>query len=526
MALKSSTPAAGHDKEPGVLTHRQVMTVLFGLLLCVFLSAVDATVVTTALPTIAGELGGLDSMSWVVTAYLITSTAGTPLFGKVSDLIGRQRVLQVALVIFFVGSILCGASQSITQLVFARALQGIGGGGLQALAFVVLGDILSPRERGKYMGYFTGTFALSGLAGPLIGGFIVDSGSLGWRWIFYFNVPLIVLAALVTVYVMRLLPVRHIRSRIDWEGSALLVVGVVCLLLYASLGDEQGWASPAMLALVVGGIGSCVAFVWQENRAVEPILPMRLFRDRVFAVGMGIAFVSGGTIMAANVYLPLFLQTVAGASATRAGLLLAPMMLTLTVTSIVSGRFLSKTGRYRPLIRTGPFIIVIGTFGLTRLDVNAEVWHATPWMIVLGLGIGLLMPPLSVAIQNSVEYTDLGVATSGNTFFRTLGQTYGVAALGAVLAATVRSDIIERLPETTAVDVRRLVGSPRTIRALPAEQRDAVIGAVAHGVHNAYLVTVPLALVVLVLGWMLVERPLRTTSGIDDARAAAALAME
>jgi EmrB/QacA subfamily drug resistance transporter len=476
------------------------MAVLAGLLLCVFLSAVDVTIVTTALPTIAGELGGLSSMSWVVTAYLITSTASTPLFGKVSDLIGRQRVLQFALAVFFVGSILCGAAQSITHLVLARALQGIGGGGLQALAFVVLGDILSPRERGRYMGLYTGVFALSGLAGPLLGGLVVDSGSLGWRWIFYLNLPLVAVAALVTVFVLRLLPVRRVRRRIDWEGSALLVVGVVCLLLYASLGDEEGWGSARMIALLVAGIVLCVAFVWQEKRAVEPILPMRLFRDRVFAVGMGIAFTSGATIMAANVYLPLFLQTVAGASATRAGLLLAPMMLTLTVVSIVSGRFLSRTGRYKPLIRAGPFIILIGSIGLTRLDVNAKVWHATPWMIVLGLGIGLLMPPLSVAIQNAVGYADLGVATSGNTFFRTLGQTYGVAALGAVLFATVRSDILRRLPGSDALEVRQLVGSPRAIRALPAEQRDAVIGAVAHGVHNAYLVTVPLAVVVLILG--------------------------
>jgi EmrB/QacA subfamily drug resistance transporter len=521
MAVKDSPPAS----DVGVLSHRQMMLVLGGLLVCVFLSAVDVTIVTTALPTIAGELGGLGSMSWVVTSYLIASTAATPLFGKVSDLVGRQRTLQAALAFFFVGSVLCGVAQSITHLVLARAVQGIGGGGLQALAFIVLGDILSPRERGRYMGVYTGVFALSGLAGPLIGGFVVDSDALGWRWIFFLNLPLILLAALVTVFVLRLLPVRRIRSRIDWEGSALLVVGVVSLLLYASLGDEHGWASAPMLALVVLGLACGVVFVWQEKRAVEPILPMRLFREPVFAVGMGIAFTSGATIMTANVYLPLFLQTVAGASATRAGLLLAPMMLTLTVTSILSGRFLTQTGRYRPLIRTGPFIIVIGSFGLTRLDVNAEVWHATPWMIVLGLGIGLLMPPLSVAIQNAVGYEDLGVATSSNTFFRTLGQAYGVAALGAVLAATVRYDLLQRLPDSSAVDVETLVGSPRAIRALPAEQRDAVVGAVAHGVHNAYVVTVPLALVVLALAWVLPERTLRTTSGIEEARAAA-LALE
>lgn len=505
-----------------VLNHRQVMTVLAGLLLCVFLSAVDATIVSTALPTIAGELGGLNRMSWVVTAYLLTSTAATPLFGKVSDLYGRQRILQVALAVFLVGSVLCGAAQSITQLVLARALQGIGGGGLQALSFVVLGDILSPRERGRYMGYFTGTFALSGLAGPLLGGLVVDTGALGWRWIFYLNLPLGAVAAVVTVYVLRLLPVHRTEHRIDWEGSAILVVSVVSLLLYASLGDDYGYGSPKMLALVVVGVLGAFAFVAQERRAKEPVLPMRLFRDRVFAVGMAMAFVSGGTLMSANVYLPLFLQTVAGASATRAGLLLAPMMLSLTVTSIFSGRFLSSTGRYKPLIRMGPLVTIVGTVALTRLDVNSEVWHATPWMLVLGVGVGLMMPPLSVAIQNAVGFADLGVATSANTFFRTLGQTFGVAGMGAVLAATMRGEIFDRLPNAAELNLRQLTGSPKAIRALPPEQQDAVVNAVAAGVHNVYMVAVPLTLIVLALGWMLEERPLRTMSGMAEARAAAA----
>lgn len=519
MAVTSTSTTA--SAESGALTHRQIMTVLAGLLLCVFLAAVDATIVSTALPTIAGELGGLNHMSWVVTAYLLTSTAATPLFGKISDLIGRQRVLQFALAVFLVGSILCGAAQSLTQLVLARALQGIGGGGLQALSFVVLGDILSPRERGKYMGYFTGTFALSGLAGPLLGGLVVDSGALGWRWIFYLNLPLCLVAALVTVFIMRLLPVNRVRRRIDWEGSALLVAGVVCLLLYASLGDEEGWGAPSMLALLIGGIVFSAAFMWQEGRAVEPVLPMRLFRDRVFGVGMAIAFVSGGALMSANVYLPLFLQTVAGSSATGAGLLLAPMMLTLTGMSIFAGRQLSRTGKYKTLIRTGPIILLVGGLGLTRLDVHSKVWHATPWMVILGLGMGLLMPPLSVAIQNAVSYADLGVATSANTFFRTLGQTYGVAALGAVLFATVRADILKNLPGAESLDMRRLVGSPKAIRALPPEQREAVIHAVAAGVHRVYLVNIPLVVIVAVLAWMLQERALRTTSGMDEARAAA-----
>ena len=522
MSVTNEQSVSPEVKDPGALTHRQVLTVLAGLLLCVFLAAVDATIVSTALPTIAGELGGLDKMSWIVTAYLVTSTAATPLFGKISDLMGRQRVLQFALLVFLSGSVLCGAAQSITQLVLARGLQGIGGGGMQALAFVVLGDIMSPRARGRYMGYFTGTFALSGLAGPLLGGLVVDSGALGWRWIFYLNLPLIIIAAFVTYYVLRLLPAQRVRRRIDWEGSALLVVGVVCLLVYGTLGDEQGWRSGSMFLLLVVGVVCSVGFVVQERRAVEPILPMRLFRDPIFSVGMALAFVSGGALMSANVYLPLFLQTVAGSSATRAGLLLAPMMLTLTVTSIFSGRFLSRTGLYRPLIRTGPFVILIGSLGLTRLDVNAKVWHATPWMMVLGLGVGMVMPPLSIAIQNAVTYTDLGVATSANTFFRTLGQTYGVAAMGAVLFATTRSSILKHLPGAESLDMRRLISSPAAIRALPPDQREVVISAIASGVHRVYMVTVPLAVLILILGWMMQARPLRTTSGIADARAAQA----
>ena len=516
--MSATKPSLETDQGQTTLSQRQLGWIMAGLLLCVFLAAVDATIVSTALPTIAGELGGLNRMSWVVTAYLITSTACTPLFGKISDLMGRRQVLQVALTVFFVGSLLCGAAQSITQLVLARALQGVGGGGLQALAFIVVGDMLSPRERGRYMGYFTGTFALSGLAGPLLGGLVVDSGALGWRWIFYLNIPLIVIAAFVTTYVLRLLPVRRIQRRIDWMGSALLIAGVVCLLLYASLGDDEGWTSGPMLGVLVAGIVFTIGFIREEFRAEEPVLPMRLFKDRVFTIGMLIAFVSGGALMSANVYLPLFLQTVAGATATRAGLLLAPMMLTMTVTSIVSGRYLSKSGRYRPLIRTGPFVVTLGMIGLTRLNVSSKVWHATPWMIVLGVGIGMLMPPLSVAIQNAVGHADLGVATSANTFFRTLGQSYGVAAMGVVLFSTMRGQIVRNMPGGVDIDMRRLVGSPRDIRALPADQRDVVINAVASGVHRLYMVTVPLTIVVLVLAWLMQERELRTASGLDEAR--------
>ncbi|MEZ5377360.1 MAG: MDR family MFS transporter [Acidimicrobiales bacterium] len=508
----------------GELTHRQVMIILSGLLLGIFLAAVDGTIVSTALPTIVGELGGFDQLTWVVTAYFVTSTAATPLYGKVSDLLGRRIVYQFAIVSFIGASILAGFAQNMTQLVLFRALQGVGGGGLQSLGFIVMSDIVSPRDRGRYMGYFTGTYALSGLAGPLLGGLIVDS-SLGWRWIFFLNLPIGLITLAVISTVLRLPHVR-IERRIDWEGAGLLVVGVSALLIAASIGgDDYAWSSPTILGLIALGLVASVGFVWWEGaRAEEPILPLRLFSNDIVAVGMILSVITGAALMSTNVFLPLFLQVVTGTSATESGLILSPMMVGLTLASIVAGGRLSKTGRYKPLIRTGPIVALAGISGLTLLTTSSPVLMAVPFVILMGIGMGMLMPPLSVSVQNAVPFTDLGVVTAATAFFRSLGQTIGVALYGALMAAKLRTELAERIDESTLgnLDLSELTGSPKKIRELPTELQTPVVESIADSVHLVYLAAVPMALLVVAVAFRLREIPLRTQSPMAEAKAAAA----
>ncbi len=513
-------PAADESE----LTHRQVMVILSGLLLGIFLAAVDGTIVSTALPTIVGELGGFDQLTWVVTAYFVTSTAATPLYGKVSDLLGRRVVYQFAIVSFIAASILAGFAQNMTQLVLFRALQGIGGGGLQSLGFIVMSDIVSPRDRGRYMGYFTGTYALSGLAGPLLGGLLVDS-SLGWRWIFFLNLPIGLITFAVITAVLRM-PHTRIERRIDWEGAGLLVVGVSALLVAASIGGaDYAWSSPLILGLVALGLASSIGFVWWEGtRAEEPILPLRLFSNDIVATGMILSVVTGAALMSTNVFLPLFLQVVTGTSATESGLILSPMMLGLTVSSILAGGKLSKTGRYKPLIRIGPIVALAGISGLTLLTSSSPVLMAVPFVILMGIGMGMLMPPLSVSVQNAVPFSDLGVVTAATAFFRSLGQTIGVALYGALMAAKLRSELADRIDETTLgnLDLAELTGSPKKIRELPPELQTPVIESIASSVHLVYLTAVPMALLVVLIAFRLREIPLRTQSPMAEARAAAA----
>ncbi len=508
----------------GELTHRQVMVILSGLLLGIFLAAVDGTIVSTALPTIVGELGGFDQLTWVVTAYFVTSTAATPLYGKVSDLLGRRVVYQFAIISFIAASILAGLAQNMTQLVLFRALQGIGGGGLQSLGFIVMSDIVSPRHRGRYMGYFTGTYALSGLAGPLLGGLIVDSSFLGWRWIFFLNLPIGLITFGVITAVLRM-PHTRIERRIDWEGAGLLIVGVSALLTAASIGgDDHAWSSPLILGLITVGVVGSVGFIWWEgNRAEEPILPLRLFSNDIVAIGMILSVLTGAALMSTNVFLPLFLQVVTGTSATESGLILSPMMVGLTLSSIVAGGRLSKTGRYKPLIRIGPIVALLGIAGLTLLTSSSSALMAVPFVILMGIGMGMLMPPLSVSVQNAVPYSDLGVVTAATAFFRSLGQTIGVALYGALMASKLRSELAERIDESTIGDLNlsELTGSPKKIRELPPELETPVIESIADAVHLVYLAAVPMALLVVAVAFRLREIPLRTLSPMAEARAAA-----
>ena len=501
------------------LSHRQVLTVFSGLLLGVFLSAVDATIVTTALPTIAGELGGLDQLTWVLTAYLLTSTAFTPLGGKLSDLYGRRVVFEGAIALFLLTSVIAGLAQSMPQLVVARALQGVGGGALQSIAFIIVGDILSPRERGRYMGYFTATFAVASLAGPLLGGFFVDN--LSWRWIFFVNLPLGIVALFLVHRVLQL-PFPRRDHAVDYVGAVLLVISVTAVLLVAELGGKDlAWSSPGLLALAALGVGLAVVFLLWERRVAEPIIPLRIFSNRVVANIMVVSVLAGASMMGANAFLPLFLQVVTNASATNSGLLLAPMMAGLTTMSIVGGRLVSKTGRYKPLMIGGSLVMTAAMSMLLLLDASTQRWQVVPIMVIMGAGAGSMWPVMSVALQNALEVRDLGAGTASYTFMRMLGQTLGVALYGAMLTAGLRASLRGSLSTgnnagAADLDVESLLGSPNQIRALEPALRNAVVEAVAAGVHRVFLAAVPLA-VLMVIGVLVTkEIPLRTRSGMAE----------
>ena len=481
---------------------------IFGaLMLVILLASLDQTIVSTALPTIVGDLGGLQHLSWVVTAYLLASTVTGPIYGKLGDLYGRKIVLQTAIVIFLIGSALCGLAQSMVELIAFRALQGLGAGGLLVTTIAVVGDIIPPRERGRYQGLFGAVFGVSTVIGPLLGGFFVDN--LSWRWIFYVNLP-VGAVGLFVIGVVFHARAEHVRHSIDYAGAALLAAGLTGIVLFTSLGGTTlAWGSPASIALVTGGTALLVLFLLAERRAQEPILPLALFRNRVFAVSGGIGFIIGLALFGAIVYLPLFLQIVKGKSPTSSGLQLTPMMGGLLVTSIVSGRLISRFGHYRPFPIAGTAVVTIGMVLLSRLSVHSATSAAALYMLVLGLGLGLVMQVLVLAVQNAVAYRFMGVATSGAVLFRQVGGSIGVAVFGAIFANRLHDNLARRLPPSAHVPK---TATPALVNRLPPRLHDAYATAIAASLRPVFVVAAAIVLVAFLLSWLLREVPLRTTS--------------
>ncbi|WP_436736697.1 DHA2 family efflux MFS transporter permease subunit [Streptomyces sp. BBFR102] len=507
-ATGDAGPGPGAESDPRPAP--RVLVSIGALLLGMLLAALDQTIVATALPTIVSDLGGLDHLSWVVTAYLLAATAGTPLWGKLGDQYGRKKLFQSAIAIFLAGSVLCGVAQDMPQLIGFRFLQGLGGGGLMVLSMAIVGDLVPPRERGRYQGLFGAVFGATSVLGPLLGGIFTEH--LSWRWVFYVNVPLGAVALVVIAAALHI-PARAARHVIDYLGTFLIAAVAFCLVLAASLGGTTwSWGSPQIIALVVLAVVLGAWFVRVEHRAAEPVLPLRLFRVRTFTLSAAISFVIGFAMFGAMTYLPTFLQVVRGISPTLSGVHMLPMVAGVLLASTVSGQLITRTGRWKVFPVAGTGVTVVGLLLLHRLRQDTGDLEMSLYFFVFGVGLGLVIQVLVLIVQNAVPYEDLGVATSGATFFRSIGASFGVAVFGTIFTSRLDAEITEALtgrPLPPGVDAATLEADPRTVAALPPQLREQILGAYSTAITDVFLYAAPVVLLAFVLAWFFHEDPLR-----------------
>jgi len=513
------------------------MVILSGLMTGMLLAALDQTIVSTALKSIVEDFEGLNHYTWVVTAYLLTSTASTPLYGKISDIYGRRVVFQFAIITFLIGSFAAGAAQNMAQLIGTRAIQGLGAGGLMALTFVIIGDIVPPRERGRYQGYFGAVWGLSSVAGPLLGGFFSDHATIlgitGWRWIFYINIPFGIAALVITSAVLHIPKVKR-EHTIDYFGALLMVAAVSSTLLAVSIyGPESGWTNSTTVTYLAIGILLTLIFLVWEGKAKEPILPLSLFKNHTFSLTSALGFIIGAGMFGAIVMLPLYLQVVKGDTATEAGLKLIPFMLGIVSTSIYSGKAITKHGHYKRFPIIGTVVMTIGLLLMSTLSVTTPFWQLSIFSILVGAGLGLSMQTIVIALQNSVDFKDMGVATSSNTFFRSLGSVFGTAIFGTILTNRLAFYLEDNFKNLAASNPSAVAGfdpaalegiqsNTAVLQTLPPEIQATALESFVNSFHVVFLVAVPITAAGFLLALFLRETPLRTNKDYAAAREEAA----